>query len=97
MSDEIRPRPVFDPALSGADRELLASAPERLVAASLPPPAPPRLSAAAVAGRAVWIPMVAIFYGCCPAAGSRRSSPCPSTRRTSWAASCGGGGCRCSR
>ncbi|MFC6878997.1 MULTISPECIES: hypothetical protein [Actinomadura] len=66
MSDEIRPRPVFDPALSGADRELLASAPERLVAASLPPPAPPRLSAAAVAGRAVWIPMVAIFYGVLP-------------------------------
>lgn len=66
MTGEARPRPVFDPALGTEARALLAAAPDRLVPASLPAPPPPRLSAAAVVARLVWIPAFAVFYGVLP-------------------------------
>ncbi|MER7547557.1 hypothetical protein ABTW95_31560 [Spirillospora sp. NPDC127506] len=66
MNVENRPRPVFDPAIGGDDRALLAAAPERLVAACLPAPPPPRLRAATVLARLVWIPAFAVFYGVLP-------------------------------
>jgi hypothetical protein len=66
MTDDSRPRPVFDPLIPTGDRALLAASPERLVAASLPAPAAPRLSAATVVARSVWIPMFAFFYGVLP-------------------------------
>ncbi|MFC5182617.1 hypothetical protein [Actinomadura harenae] len=66
MTDD-HPRPVFDPSLSGAERELLAAVPERLVAASLPAPPPPeRPSPATIAARLIWIPVFAFFYGVLP-------------------------------
>ncbi|MEW2355054.1 hypothetical protein [Spirillospora sp. NPDC029432] len=66
MNDDSRPRPVFDPALPGADRALLAAAPERLVAATLPAPPAARPGAATIAVRAIWIPLFAFFYGVLP-------------------------------
>ncbi|NVI86741.1 hypothetical protein [Actinomadura sp. BRA 177] len=66
MNEQHRPRPVFDPAIGGDDRALLAAAPGRLVAASLPAPPPPRLRAATVLARLVWIPAFAVFYGVLP-------------------------------
>ncbi|WP_433137826.1 hypothetical protein ACQPZ8_35410 [Actinomadura nitritigenes] len=66
MNDESRPRPVFDPGIPVADRAVLTAAPERLVAASLPAPAPPAVTAATVAGRMLWIPAFAFFYGVLP-------------------------------
>ncbi|MDL4820524.1 hypothetical protein [Actinomadura opuntiae] len=66
MNDESRPRPVFDPGIPAADRAVLAAAPERLVAASLPAPRPPSLTAATVAARLLWIPAFAFFYGVLP-------------------------------
>ncbi|MEV4254717.1 hypothetical protein AB0J52_16330 [Spirillospora sp. NPDC049652] len=65
MTDD-RPRPVFDPSLPEAERDLLASAPERLCAAGLPAPVPARLSPATIAARLVWIPVFAFFYGVMP-------------------------------
>lgn len=65
MSDS-RPRPVFDPSVPTRERALLAADPERLVAASLPAPPAPRLGAATIAARAVWIPVFAFFYGVLP-------------------------------
>jgi len=66
MTGEDRPRPVFDPALGDEVRTLLAAAPERLVAARLPAPPPPRLRAPTVVARLVWIPAFAAFYGVLP-------------------------------
>ncbi|MFB4307571.1 hypothetical protein [Actinomadura sp. GTD37] len=66
MTGEDRPRPVFDPDLGAEARAVLAAAPERLVAACRPAPPPPRLRAATVAGRLVWIPAFAVFYGVLP-------------------------------
>ncbi|GAA4083504.1 MULTISPECIES: hypothetical protein [Actinomadura] len=66
MTDDKCPRPVFDPAIPSGDRALLAAAPERLTAASLPAPSPPRASAATIAARSVWIPVFAFFYGVLP-------------------------------
>jgi hypothetical protein len=66
MTDDRRPRPVFDPAIPTDDRALLAAAPGRLTAASLPAPPPPRLSAATIVARAIWIPVFAFFYGVLP-------------------------------
>ncbi|MFI0371755.1 hypothetical protein ACH35V_28140 [Actinomadura sp. 1N219] len=66
MKEESRPRPVFDPGISGDDRAVLAAAPERLVAACLPAPPRPRLRPATVAARLVWIPAFAFFYGVLP-------------------------------
>ncbi|MEU8346020.1 hypothetical protein SAMN05443665_103362 [Actinomadura meyerae] len=66
MTGEDRPRPVFDPALGTEARALLAAAPERLVPASRPAPPAPRLSAATVVARLVWIPAFAVFYGVLP-------------------------------
>ncbi|GAA2169842.1 hypothetical protein [Actinomadura napierensis] len=66
MNDESRPRPVFDPGIPAADRAALAAAPERLVAASLPAPRPPSLTAATVVARMLWIPAFAFFYGVLP-------------------------------
>ncbi|MWA05019.1 hypothetical protein F8568_032585 [Actinomadura sp. LD22] len=66
MNDESRPRPVFDPGIPVADRALLAAAPERLVAASLPAPARPALTVATVVARLLWIPAFAVFYGVLP-------------------------------
>ncbi|MFC9974182.1 hypothetical protein ACFVH6_25100 [Spirillospora sp. NPDC127200] len=66
MTDNGRPRPVFDPSLAAGDRALLAAAPELLVAASLPPPPRPHVGAATVAARMVWIPLFAFFYGVLP-------------------------------
>ncbi|TDD70129.1 hypothetical protein E1293_35070 [Actinomadura darangshiensis] len=66
MNEQDRPRPVFDPAIGGGDRALLAAAPERLVPACGPAPPPPRLRAATVLARLVWIPAFAIFYGVLP-------------------------------
>ncbi|MEV5571632.1 hypothetical protein AB0L06_16395 [Spirillospora sp. NPDC052269] len=65
MTDD-RPRPVFDPSLPADERESLAAAPERLVAASLPAPPPVRPSPAAIAARIIWIPVFAFFYGVLP-------------------------------
>ncbi|URN00597.1 hypothetical protein LUW76_43360 [Actinomadura madurae] len=66
MNERDRPRPVFDPAIGGEERALLAAAPERLVPACMPAPPPPRLRAATVVARLVWIPAFAIFYGVLP-------------------------------
>lgn len=66
MNDERRPRPVFDPGTPGGTRALLAAAPERLVPAHLPSPPRPRLRAATVIARLVWIPAFAFFYGVLP-------------------------------
>ncbi|WP_433468766.1 hypothetical protein [Spirillospora sp. CA-128828] len=66
MNEQDRPRPVFDPAIGGEDRALLAAAPGRLAPASMPAPPPPRLRAATVVARLVWIPAFAIFYGVLP-------------------------------
>ncbi|MFI0481564.1 hypothetical protein [Actinomadura sp. 9N215] len=66
MKEEKRPRPVFDPGISGDDRAVLAAAPELLVAASMPAPPRPRLRPATVAARLVWIPAFAFFYGVLP-------------------------------
>ncbi|MBO2465933.1 hypothetical protein [Actinomadura violacea] len=66
MNDESRPRPVFDPGIPAAERAALAAAPRRLVAAHLPAPAPPALTLATVAGRVLWIPAFAFFYGVLP-------------------------------
>ncbi|MFA1548202.1 hypothetical protein [Actinomadura chokoriensis] len=66
MTGQDRPRPVFDPALGTETRALLAAAPERLVAACRPAPGPPRLRAATVVARLVWIPAFAVFYGVLP-------------------------------
>ncbi|MFD0688558.1 hypothetical protein [Actinomadura fibrosa] len=66
MNDENRPRPVVDPDLPEDDRALLAAAPEHLVAAGMPAPPPPRLTAATVLARLLWIPAFAFFYGVLP-------------------------------
>ncbi|MFI0349481.1 hypothetical protein [Actinomadura sp. 9N407] len=66
MTDDSRPRPVFDPDIPGGDRALLAAAPERLVPATLPAPPPPRPGLATIIGRAIWIPLFAFFYGVLP-------------------------------
>ncbi|TMR04762.1 hypothetical protein ETD83_08250 [Actinomadura soli] len=66
MKEESRPRPVFDPEISGDDRAVLAAAPELLVAACAPRPPRPRLRATTVAARLVWIPVFAFFYGVLP-------------------------------
>ncbi|WUH96208.1 hypothetical protein OHR68_21725 [Spirillospora sp. NBC_00431] len=66
MNEESRPRPVFDPDIPDAERALLAAAPELLVAARMPAPPRPRLGAATVAARLVWVPVFAFFYGVLP-------------------------------
>ncbi|MDL4770848.1 MULTISPECIES: hypothetical protein [Thermomonosporaceae] len=67
MNDQDHPRFVLDPELPAGDRELLEGRPpEGLVAACLPPPSPPALGAAALAGRLVWVPTFAFFYGVLP-------------------------------
>jgi len=66
MTDDRHPRPVFDPEIPREDRALLDAAPGRLVAAHLPAPSPPRLRPAALVGRALWVPMIAFFYGVLP-------------------------------
>ncbi|MEO3823789.1 hypothetical protein [Actinomadura sp. B10D3] len=66
MNEQDRPRPVFDPAIGGGDRALLAGSSERLVPACMPAPPPPRLRAATVVARLVWIPAFAMFYGVLP-------------------------------
>lgn len=65
MTDD-HPRPVFDPSLPAAERELLAAAPERLTAASLPAPPPERLRPGTILARLIWIPVFAFFYGVLP-------------------------------
>jgi hypothetical protein len=59
-------RPVFDPGIGKEDRALLEAAPELLVAAHRPAPCRPRRGRAARAGRALWVPMIAFFYGVLP-------------------------------
>ncbi|GAA1825470.1 hypothetical protein [Actinomadura chokoriensis] len=66
MNERHRPRPVFDPALGGDDRALLAAEPGRLAAACAPAPPAPRLRAATVLARLLWIPAFAVFYGVLP-------------------------------
>jgi hypothetical protein len=66
MTDDRYPRPVFDPDIPEGDRALLDAAPELLVAAHLPAPSRPRRGRAARAGRALWVPMIAFFYGVLP-------------------------------
>lgn len=66
MNEQDRPRPVFDPGISEGDRVLLAAAPGRLVPACMPAPPVPRLRAATVVARLVWIPVFAFFYGVLP-------------------------------
>ncbi|GAA1569195.1 hypothetical protein GCM10009678_59930 [Actinomadura kijaniata] len=66
MTDDRRPRPVFDPAIPGGERALLAASPERLVAAARPAPPPPRPGPWTIAARVVWIPLFAFFYGVFP-------------------------------
>ncbi|WP_433324688.1 hypothetical protein [Spirillospora sp. CA-294931] len=66
MTDERRPRPVFDPAIPADVRALLASAPGALTAASLPAPPAPHLGLATIAGRVLWVPAFAFFYGVLP-------------------------------
>ncbi|NDU76150.1 hypothetical protein GWI34_26495 [Actinomadura sp. DSM 109109] len=66
MTERYRPRPVFDPGICGEERAALAAAPERLVPACRPAPAPPRLRTATVAARLVWIPAFGLFYGVLP-------------------------------
>ncbi|MFG2000293.1 hypothetical protein ACGFNU_14185 [Spirillospora sp. NPDC048911] len=65
MTDS-RPRPVFDPSIPTRERAFLAADPERLVAASLPAPPAPRVGAATIVARVLWIPIFAFFYGVLP-------------------------------
>ncbi|WP_344588025.1 hypothetical protein [Actinomadura vinacea] len=66
MSKDGCPRAVFDPEIPAADRALLDTAPERLVAAHLPVPPRPRPGRATIAARVLWIPPFAFFYGVLP-------------------------------
>ncbi|WP_146087231.1 hypothetical protein [Thermomonospora echinospora] len=61
-----RPRPVLDPDIPAADRDLLRAPSTRLVAAARPAPARPRPGPARLLARALWIPLLALFYGVLP-------------------------------